>query len=88
MAFNFNPCPVCHKTDVMIVERGEACRDTLTNEMWFISSTEYYCQCRNENCIHDSEPSTTMEGAVKNWNHGEIPQWEKNFLRNTHTFKI
>lgn len=81
MAFNFKPCPVCGKTDVMVVECGEACRDTLTQEMWFTSITDYYCQCRNENCIHDSEKGRTVEDAVAIWNRGEIAQWEKNWMK-------
>lgn len=88
MEFNFKPCPVCHQTDVMIVESGEALRDTLTGEMWFISTTDYYCQCRNRHCIHESDKNSTKEGAVELWNHGEIALWERNWIKKQSALKF
>ena len=80
----FIPCPVCGGTKVTVIERGEAERDTLTQEIWFTSETGYFCRCMNKSCIHETEEASTYEDAVAIWNKGIIHKWEEKWYRKYH----
>lgn len=81
---NFIPCPVCNGTKVLVLERGEAERDTLTQETWFISDVSYFCRCMNEECVHETPEASTYEEAVEIWNRGIVHKWEEKWWRRYH----
>ena len=82
------PCPVCGNTKIMVIEHGEAERDTLTQEMWFVSDVSYSCRCMNDDCIHDSPEAQTYEKAVELWNLGIVRKWEEHWYRRYHNDEI
>lgn len=79
-----NPCPVCNSTKVLVLERGEAERDTLTQETWFVSDIGYFCRCMNDECIHETPEASTYEKAVEIWNRGIVHKLEERWYRRYH----
>lgn len=82
---DFIKCPVCNGDKVIVIERGEAERDTLTKETWFISDTAYYCRCMNDDCVHETPETSTYEKAVELWNKGNVYKWEEQWFRRYHS---
>ena len=80
----FIKCPVCGGDKVTVIERGEAERDTLTQETWFTSETGYFCRCMNKSCIHETTEMPSYEEAVELWNKGIVYKWENKWWRRYH----
>lgn len=80
----FIKCPVCGSDKVTVIERGEAERDTLTKETWFVADTGYFCRCMNNACVHETTEAPTYEKAVELWNKGIVYRWEDKWWRRYH----